>query len=108
MLGMGLGFSRRTRNSGCTPNKLLPFALASLVALIGAQSVMAGKTNDRRYEFGDGGTNSTQDSQFISTFDQQDLSVPSGFGSPAFVNVSGTGLNRPGRLRATQGLNLTE
>lgn len=71
--------------------------LAAVGVLLAAQVSMAAKSTDRRYEFGDGGSNSLQDSQFVNASqDKQDLSVPAGLGSPSFVNVSSTGLNRPG------------
>jgi hypothetical protein len=74
---------------------------AICVALL-VQSALAAKTNDRRYEFGDGGTSNLQDSQFVNASqDKQDLAV--GSGSPTFANVSSTGLNRPGAVTGDKG-----
>jgi hypothetical protein len=86
-----------------TSSGSLSWILALAVILTVAQSALAAKTDDRRYEFGDGGTSNTQDSQFISADDKQDLSVPTGSGSPTFVDVSSTGLSRPGAATGDKG-----
>ena len=88
---------KRARGTG---SGSLPWIVALTAILTVTQSALASKTNDRRYEFGDGGTANTQDSQFISADDKQDLSVG---GSPTFVSVSSTGLNRPGAATGDKG-----
>ncbi|MCA9241338.1 MAG: PEP-CTERM sorting domain-containing protein [Planctomycetales bacterium] len=94
LVGLAVRRSRSTR---------LPIVLTALVAVVAAQPVSAAKTNDRLYEFGDGGSSITQDSQFVSANDKQDLSTPSGLGTPASVNVSSSGLNRPGTATGDTG-----
>ena len=94
---LGVAVSLPTRSTWWTG------LMGTMCVTLVAQSALASKTNDRRYEFGDGGTSNMQDSQFISSDDKQDLAVPSGSGSPTFANVSSTGLNRPGAATGDKG-----
>ena len=71
--------------------------VSAFCVLLVAQAALASKTDDRRYEFGDGGSSTTQDSEYVNASqDKQDLSVPSGSGSPTYVNVSSTGFEPTG------------
>lgn len=96
---------RRQRPSACCRRAVVASAGAAVFALlIAIHTAHAAKTDDRRYEFGDSGSGTTQDSEFVNASqDRQDLSVPGGFGSPSFVDVSSLGLNRPGAVAGDRG-----
>ncbi|TWU26086.1 PEP-CTERM sorting domain-containing protein [Bythopirellula polymerisocia] len=100
LIAASLSF-RRKRTSSEEPTMmgnsfmLLPLACLAMT-ICSTELALAAKTTDRLYKFGDGATSNTLDSVSQSSSDQQNLSVGFGGTSPTYVNVSSTGLNRPG------------
>jgi len=89
----------------CRSRHVGRIAAIALIFLV-AKPAMAAKTTDRMYEFGDGGASTMLDSQSQSASDRQNLSVPSGGGTPSFVNVNTGPLARPGTSVGDRGVQL--
>ena len=89
----------RSSSIRCSSSQVGRIVAVAVLFLVTAPA-MADKTTDRQYDFGDGGSSTTSDSQFVNSNDRQNLTIGA---SPTYVNVNSGQFVRPGTSSGDKG-----